>query len=236
MGATSASVGMFYDATPKLRLRGSVSRRVRAPSINQLYDASSGNPSLQFETALNYEVGVRYRATPAAVWKATAFHMRVKNFIQKDPVTNVYANYSRYCFSGVELSGRWRPWPKLQQSASYTYLNAIDCAAGSNDPALQYRPRNKVTLQSRYGFGNGLDVHASLLYVGGEVYYSRSTPRQQAKLNAYTLVNLKLTQRLFHGRARVFVGANNIFDVNYETSYGFPQQGRFAYVGGTVKF
>ncbi len=53
----------------------------------------------------------------------------------------------------------------------------------------------------------------------------------KAKLEDYTLVNIKLNQRLLAGKVTVYVGADNIFDQNYETSYGFPLAGRFIYGG-----
>jgi len=50
-------------------------------------------------------------------------------------------------------------------------------------------------------------------------------------LNDYTVVNLKLDQELLKGRLRLYLGADNLFDEDYEQSYGFPQAGRFIYGG-----
>lgn len=235
-GAISASAGLFYDVDSALRLRGSISRRVRAPSIAQLYDTAAGNPNLQFETAVNYEVGARYRLNPVTALQATVFQMDVKNFIEKDAVTEHYANFQHFRFRGIELSGDWHPLPALYLSAGYTYLDAVDRSPGSEHHRLQYRPRHKATLQARYDFGHGLEGYASLLYVGDQVYYSRTGPPQDGQLNNYTLVDVKLTQQLAHNRVQLYLGANNLFDRNYETSYGFPQAGRFVYGGVKVLF
>ena len=54
---------------------------------------------------------------------------------------------------------------------------------------------------------------------------------QKAKLNDYTLVNVKLSQRLPGNRMTLYIGADNLFDQNYETSYGLPRAGRFLYGG-----
>ncbi len=235
-GAVSASAGLFYDVSSALRLRGSVSRRVRAPSIRQLYGSAAGNPGLKFETAMNYEVGARYRLDPAATLKAAVFQMDVTNFIEKDAITDHYANFQHYRFRGIELSGDWRPLPALSLSAGYTYLDATDRSANTAHQRLQYRPRHKATLQARYEFGHGLEGYASLLYVGDQVYYSRKGPARDGALNNYTLVDIKLTQHLAHNRVQLYLGANNLFDRNYETSYGFPQAGRFVYGGVKVMF
>ena len=60
-------------------------------------------------------------------------------------------------------------------------------------------------------------------------------PVQKAKLNDYTLVNLKLSQKVWDNRATLYIGVSNLFDVNYETSYGFPQAGRFIYGGAEFR-
>ena len=61
---------------------------------------------------------------------------------------------------------------------------------------------------------------------------SRNLERQRRlQLDNYTLVNVKLSQRFYKDRAAIYFGVNNLFDRNYETAYGFPQAGRFIYVG-----
>ncbi len=64
-----------------------------------------------------------------------------------------------------------------------------------------------------------------------QVFYSRTTPVEKKSLNDYTVVNLKLDQELLKGRLRLYLGADNLFDEDYEQSYGFPQAGRFIYGG-----
>ena len=74
----------------------------------------------------------------------------------------------------------------------------------------------------------------NILYVADQVFYSRTTPLQRKELNDYALVGLKLDQALLKNRLNLYVGVDNLFDVDYETSYGFPQAGRFIYGGVTV--
>jgi outer membrane cobalamin receptor len=54
---------------------------------------------------------------------------------------------------------------------------------------------------------------------------------QKLKLDNYELVNVRLIQKFYKNRATLYLGVNNLFDRNYETAYGFPQAGRFVYVG-----
>ena len=74
----------------------------------------------------------------------------------------------------------------------------------------------------------------NIIYVADQVFYSKKTPLLKKSLNDYALVNLKLDQALLKNRVNLYVGVDNLFDVDYETSYGFPQAGRFIYGGVTV--
>jgi outer membrane receptor protein involved in Fe transport len=71
----------------------------------------------------------------------------------------------------------------------------------------------------------------NVMYVADQVLYSRTTPLEKKNLDDYTLVNLKIDQDLLKGRLNFYLGADNIFDEDYEESYGFPQPGRFIYGG-----
>jgi vitamin B12 transporter len=121
---------------------------------------------------------------------------------------------------------------KLLLRASYAYLDSQDRSRDGRDQQ-QYTPGSKLTLESKYDFACGLTPYASLIYVGDQYYYTKNniTPVGKAKLNDYALVNVKLSQRLPGDKVTLYVGVNNLLDENYETSYGFPQAGRFVYGG-----
>ena len=56
--------GLTYDATGALRLHASASRKIRVPSIDQLFNTSSGNPDLQSEHAYGVDVAPTTGWTP----------------------------------------------------------------------------------------------------------------------------------------------------------------------------
>jgi outer membrane receptor protein involved in Fe transport len=116
--------------------------------------------------------------------------------------------------------------------AAYTYLNSEDKSDSGKDE-LQYRPKNRFSFEGKYDFDFGLTPYVSVLYVADQYFYSNVNkgPLLKGTLNNYTLVNVKLNQKLLEGKMNLYVGADNLFDENYETSYGFPQPGRFIYGG-----
>jgi vitamin B12 transporter len=50
------------------------------------------------------------------------------------------------------------------------------------------------------------------------------------------LVDFKLNKSAANGAIDLYVGVDNVFDEDYEQSYGFPQPGRTFYGGATWKF
>jgi vitamin B12 transporter len=95
-----------------------------------------------------------------------------------------------------------------------------------------------VTAEAKYDFASGFSPYVSVLYVGNQYFYTRNavTPVQKLKLQNFTLVNVKVSQKFLKNKLNVYFGVDNLFDKDYETSYGFPQEGRFIYGGIQYSF
>ncbi len=228
----SVLAGVFYDIFADTRLKASFKRSVRFPSLSDLYDLSQGNPNLVTERSYSYEGGVEQKLPWNSDVSLTGFYTTANNLIKNDPITGRNTNLSEVRFKGVELAATTQFVKRLLLRAAYTYLDSRDLSRPGRDQQ-QYTPGDKVTLEGKYDFESGFSPYASLLYVGNQYFYTKNnvTPVQKAKLNDYTIVNLKLSQRFLDNRVTIYVGADNLFDANYETSYGFPQAGRFIYGG-----
>ena len=68
-----------------------------------------------------------------------------------------------------------------------------------------------------------------------QYFYSKNAPFQKRKLSDYTLVNIKLNQTL-KKQVDIYVGVDNLFDRDYEESYGFPRPGQTVYGGVEFRF
>ena len=51
-------IGATYTFPDTTKLFGSIARKVRFPTLSQLYGSSSGNLDLKAEKAINYTLGV----------------------------------------------------------------------------------------------------------------------------------------------------------------------------------
>ncbi len=224
--------GAHYDLFADTRLKASYKRNIRFPSLGDLYDLTQGNPNLVAERSYTYEGGVDQKLPLNSKVSVTGFHTIAKNLIQNDQATGQNQNLAEVRFTGVEVSAATQFVKGLLFRAAYTYLNSQDRSRAGRDQ-LQYSPRDKVTFEGKYDFDFGFTPYLSLLYVGNQYFYTKNnfSPVLKAKLNDYILVNVKLSQRLLNDRVTLYVGADNLFDQNYETSYGFPQAGRFVYGG-----
>jgi outer membrane cobalamin receptor len=229
--AAGVSAGMTVSPDPATRLRASAAHRFRFPTLRQLYDRDGGNPELDTERADLLELGVERQVGRLATVGLTLFHTSARDFIERVDGSELYQNAERYRFQGFEVLGTLRPIPAAFLRLGYSFLDAEDRSPGREGVTLQYRPRHKVTGEARWSARWGLDASLTLQHLAGQVYHSRRLPLQVADLPDYTVVGLRLAQRIPRIPIGVYAGVDNLFDEPYEQSYGFPQAGRIAYVG-----
>ena len=221
--------GVWYDFLEGTRLTASHSRKVRFPSIKQLYDADNGNTDLDAEITRNYEIGLEQALPWQTGFSVTAYRIDAKDFIERIG-DDIYRNYEEYRFQGFEVGLENRAVENLNIRLAYSFLDSEDRSENTGRDELQYRPEDKFTLETTYVFPFGLTARASVLVVTDQVYYNDQTPMKKKKLNDFKVVDVRLSQRVIDGFS-VYLGADNLLDEDYEQSYGLPQPGRAAYAG-----
>ncbi|MDX9786110.1 MAG: TonB-dependent receptor [Desulfobacterales bacterium] len=222
-------IGTHYDITETTRIRASFAKKIRFPSIRQLYDKATGNPDLSEEKANNYEVGASQRIGETTELSLTGFYQDVDDYIEKDD--GPYENHDEYRFQGVELSVETRTVKNLLLRTSYTYMESEDKSPGSEKDELQYRPEHKLTLEGKYDFMYGFSAYASLLHESNQYTYSRKSPLIKREMNDYTIFDTRLEKSFLTNKLTCYVGVDNLFDEDYEESYGLPREGRTVYGG-----
>ncbi len=232
---TAFTLGGHYDLSEETRLTASLTRKIRFPSLQQLYDPQNGNPDLGTEKTLQYEIGVKQQLPSDSSLSVSAYYSDVKDFIEKIG-DSPYSNLEDYLFKGVDVSIETRYVENLVLRAAYSYLDSEDRSPGADRQELQYRPKNKYMLEGTYTFASGLMIHGDVTHVADQYFYTDTTPMLKRKLNDYTVVNAKISQRLLSDRMTLYVRAENVLDSNFEQSYDLPQAGRSVYGGVEVKF
>jgi outer membrane cobalamin receptor len=229
-------VGAHYDFNKDLRIRGSLARKIRFPSIKQLYDVDGGNPDLKAERSYNYELGLEKRLPRDTSIVLTVFRMDVAGYIEKIPPTDQFLNNDKYRFQGIELTAETRFFKNLLLRGGYTLLYTRDRSSQWDRDELQYRPEHKFSLEGKYNFDNGFGIYMNVMYVADQYYYSETTPPLKKELNDYALVSVKIDKALFNDRLNLYLGADNLLDKDYEESFALPQAGRTIYGGAEIRF
>ncbi len=227
-------IGIFFDLTDSTRLRANHAKKVRFPSIKQMYDGEPNNPDLDAEVTWHYEAGIEQVLPARTTVQLTGFRIEAEDFIEKDS-DGVYQNYQSLLFQGIETSATFNPMDNLMFQISYAYLETRDRSDDATRRELQYRPMHTWTLKGRYAFDFGLSIYADIQHVADQYFYD-SNDVMKKKLDDYTIVNLRLAQSFGTSGFQAYIGAENLFDENYEESYGLPQPGRTLYAGAEYSF
>lgn len=227
-----ALLGVHYRISDETGLRASASRKIRFPSLSQLYAVGEGNTGLEPERSMNYEIGVTQQLPWGIEADLAGFLNEVENYIEKD-AGGVNQNNDEYRFQGVELNLRKAFLATGVVKVGYSYLDSENRSQGALADVLQYRPKHKVAVECNYEWDMGLSAYAGFMHVAEQYYTSGALAE---KLADYNLVDVKVEQRFIADRLYGYIGATNLFDEDYEESYGFPQTGRTAYAGLKLVF
>ena len=228
-------IGAYYDLFQGTRLRASHARKIRFPTIRDLYDIDSGNPDLTPEETLHYEAGLEQRLPAQTVVSLTGFTVDAYDFIEQNNLTQRSQNFDKYLFRGFEVSAENRFVENLFVRVSYTFLDAINRGSDSPVEELQYRPGDKVAAEGCYRFSWGTSLYASVVYSGDQVFYDKYSVLK-SHLTGFTVVDVKVSQSMVKNTMDIYVGVRNLMDEDFEESYGLPQAGRTLYGGVAYRF
>jgi outer membrane receptor protein involved in Fe transport len=217
--------GVSYAATDALRVRGSIARKIRVPSIEQLFNASAGNPDLHSERANSLDVGADYRVARLSTVGVSVFSTQARDFIERTSPAP-FENQDRYRFRGIELTGGTTAFHRLDLHGSYSFLDS-DNLRPDGTRSLQTRPRHRGDIQWNWTPAAGSAVRGAVYSTAAQLYDSRGSDPVQREANGFTLVDLGFTQRVAR-HYHLAVDVTNLFDHLYDQSYGLPREGRVA--------
>jgi vitamin B12 transporter len=209
-------VGYGFRITPQWRVNASHGTSFVAPSFNQLYFPSFGNPALQPERGRNSEVGITWAASGHEL-KMVRFDNKIRGFITN---TTLPLNIPRARIDGWSLA----------------YTGTIDRLA-LRAQADVLDPRNEVSgrqlpRRAKQQYSVGADYALSDWRFGASVQHTgpRFDDAANARpLGAYTTADVYVDWQ-FAKDVSVQAKLNNVTDKTYETSYGYNQPGRSFYL------
>jgi outer membrane cobalamin receptor len=223
--------GAYYDFPSGTRLRGSAAHKLRFPSIRQLYDIDGGNPNLEPERCWCFEVAIEQRLPCDTTLALVGYWMELEDFIERLTSGDPFENRQELRNRGFEVTAASRPWEPLLVRLAYTFLDARDVSEDSPYDRLHSRPRHKIDGLAVVTLPWRIDFRAGFTWALDTLVYSRRGPLTSRYLDDFVLVDLKIDQRLWEDKLRLYVGVDNVLDEEWTYNYGFPQAGRTIYGG-----
>ena len=226
----SASYGYFFSK----QIRGNINYGTgfKAPSFNDLYFPDYGNTNLQAEKSKNTEIGLHYESSGLDL-HLIGFNSTITNLIQytttTPPCTIAQLNGPNYgCagnagvakISGVSVGGIAK-LSSLRLKASYDQQNPIDQTTGF---LLAKRARQFGNLGAEYRYQK-LNVGAEGTFQGGRYNSGNSN-----YMGGYAIFNLYGNYE-FAKDWSIFGRWNNIFNKDYQLSYGYNTPGSNLFIG-----
>jgi len=240
------------------RVRASAGTAIKEPTFFESFATGFvvGNPALDPERSLAWEVGLEHAVTERLTLQATYFDQRIEDLIQytyapPDPGDPNYHNVAGAVSRGVEVEAAAR-WTVAEAGATYTWLHTEVTDAGFDSgpdaelvegERLLRRPTHAFALHGAGALGSRVRTHTSLTFVGGRADRSFDPvtfAATRVELPSYLLWTLGAAWDVPTGAAgrpdvSLSVRAENLLDASYQEAWGFEAPGRQLFLGVSVK-
>lgn len=214
--------GAAFDASVNTKLKASVSKGFRSPTVRELYLFPVANAGLKPETMWNYEASlIEHFNDGKGEAELTAFLAEGENLIMVVPNTTPpppvkNQNSGSFSHKGIELELNYMINSKFNLSASYSYLDM--------DTPKVSAPKHQLFIGGNYTTGK-FDFSAHINRIGGLL-----TSVDPVAIQDYTLANAKINFRL-NKNISLFLSGENLLDVEYQVQYGYPMPGITVFAG-----
>ena len=228
--------GVVFDLTDDTILHASIGKKTRFPQLKELYSKhAGGNPDLDPQKTICYEVGAEHHFTTSLKWSISCFYNDIDDMIEQETIggEKVYVNTGKVRMQGVETALDMNITDGFRVGANYTYLSTRD--KKNNDRELEGRPRHRLNFDLCYQFSFGLSTNLQASYTQRQFEYDDDEIR---KCSDFLLINARISQNLvrFWGiGSELFVEVSNIADKDYDEGAG-PEPGRNFLSGLTLRY
>ncbi|PNU20225.1 hypothetical protein C2E25_08540 [Geothermobacter hydrogeniphilus] len=232
----SPRAAALFSLTESTRLRASVSRAFRAPTLNDRYwpatSFARGNPDLDPETAWEYELALDQQLGDLGDLSLAAFRRDAKDLIDwRADSSFVWSpvNVDEARIWGAEMEIDLQLCELLKSGGNYTYLYPKDRAT---DRFLDNKARHQVHLFMEVG-----PVKEARLRLDGRYlkYYADATRDG----TGYVVLDASFSRPFVLDNGVTFdarITLKNLLDKDYEENSGYPMPPREVFAGITTYF
>jgi vitamin B12 transporter len=223
----SAAYGYFF--TKEWRANINYGTGFRAPTFNDLYYPGYGNPAVQAEKSKNTEAGLHFEK-PTLEGHVVVFSNSISNLIQvskvncpvgTNPYTGCASNVASANITGLTLSGMSH-LASLNLKGSFTQQNPVN---QGTDTTLIKQAKQYGNIAAEY-------VYTKVTAGVGATFSGRRNDYlgEATGMGGYTIYNLYANYDLEKDLS-LFVRWNNVFNKDYQLSYGYNTPGSNAFLG-----
>ncbi|WP_346854332.1 TonB-dependent receptor [uncultured Draconibacterium sp.] len=233
------SLGLDFLSLSKevfvLNFTGNVSRSYRVPTFNDRFWVPGGNPDLNPEKGMNYELGTKWsycNGTNSGNVKVNAFYMNIDDWILwKNGGSFWYAeNVQSVESKGVEFMTDWSYLlfgRRISSGLNYTYTSAQRKESLNETNALN-RQLEYVPVHAG-NFFTSATVNKFEFTIDGS-YTDKQYTDEEVKniLDAFFLLNTSVSYRFKinnKNQIRILGMVNNILNTDYQSSWGYAMPG-----------
>ena len=224
-----------FRPVERMALQVTVARRTRFPTLRERFSGALGvripDPGLHPEHAWHFGLDYSWRPLRMLNLQVSAFDAEVGDLIEDVPLGNgkdQLQNIGKARMLGVSTYFEIRPWHWLYFNAGYTFLLARRTDRMQN-ARLQYRPAHKAVFNLVARPGTWISASTCLVIVGPRPYQDPETLKW-GRLGTYYVWNARVEFRPV-STVSLWIAAQNMLDMNYQTQYGFPASGWQVWVG-----
>lgn len=222
-------VAARYQVVPSTSIYANIGSAFKSPTLNELYNAWNGNPELDPEESISYEMGLDQKLNHGLNTGLSLYYTEVNDLINSENYGKL-KNIDQANYQGGELYLGWAK-EDLFAKATYSYVKTEN---EDTHKELSRRPRQGLTLTT--GLQNEVyGISASLIVKSHSKDWD---PQYQnpgyatVDLNGYWNINPYV---------KLFTNIQNVGDTQYKTSYQdngyyYVNGGRLASIGVTLKY
>jgi outer membrane receptor for ferrienterochelin and colicin len=219
-------LGLAFHATPALTLRGAAGTGYRAPTPARMYTnlrrgnrIIEGNPDLDPERVVSYELGADYQLRNWATFHLTGYHSEVKDLISSRTIIpgslQMYDNIGEVEIQGVEAAAVFKLHKFWNGFINFTY-NRSEIKKDEETPSnegnlLEHSPEIKFNVGLTFDRPKWFRATVQGRYVDGMYNDNENTEH----LDSYWTMDIKVSRKFFD-MLTLDLTVENVFDVRYD--------------------
>jgi iron complex outermembrane receptor protein len=239
--AANGGVSMALGQRSQAKINAGYS--VNVPTFGQLYQSSHGsidqvrgNPDLQEESVWTVSAGMSHRFSKERTVEVTLFREDTNDkivYLEGTDLIKRPDNIDGAYRQGVETVVNWRLFSKASLDLSYIWQQSRN---RENDNELTYTPAHKFKFTFNCTLPTRTRTETTLTRVSKQ--YSDLENTSEKTVGEFTTVDLKIIHPMHFQKckAELFADFVNLLDEDYESHYGYPDDGFRATAGVNIEF